>query len=130
MSCGREPRGSLTLRLHGAAGRRTVLHRRTSPDRTGRLITEPVLRAGVGGGRTFVADPEAIEIIEPSGRSEVDRLPRPSPAESSSSATPDEATRRQIYAGSVVAVASDRRQQSISMPRRGTASCCRGQSGM
>jgi hypothetical protein len=63
----------LTLRLHGAAGRRTVLHRRISLDRAGRLITEPVLRAGVGGGRTFVADPEEIEIIEPGGRSAVIR---------------------------------------------------------
>jgi hypothetical protein len=76
VSCGREPRGSLTLRLHGAGGRRTLLRREISLDRAGRLITEPVLRAGAGGGRTFVADPEAIEIVEPTGRSEV--ITRPS----------------------------------------------------
>ena len=71
MSCGRKPRGSLTLRLHGATRTRTVLHRRISLDRAGRLITEPVLRAGVGGGRTFVADPEAIELVESTGHREV-----------------------------------------------------------
>ena len=75
VSCGRRPRGSLTLRLHGAAGARTVLRRQISPDRAFRLITEPVLRAGVGGARMFVADPDAIEIVEPTGRREVIRRP-------------------------------------------------------
>jgi hypothetical protein len=71
VSCGREPRGSLTLRLHGAAGSRTVVRRQISPDRASRLITEPVLHAGVGGARMVVADPEEIEIVESSGRREV-----------------------------------------------------------
>jgi hypothetical protein len=74
--CGRERRWSLGLHLHGETGSRAVLRRRVGADRAGRLIIEPVLRAGVGGGRMFVADPEAIEIVEPTGSSRV--IGRPS----------------------------------------------------
>jgi hypothetical protein len=65
----------LVLRLHGPAGSRTVMRRQIGPDRAGWLITEPVLRAGAGGGRLFVADPEEIEIVEPTGRRRVIRRP-------------------------------------------------------
>ena len=75
VSCARVARGSLVLRLHGRAGARTVMRRQMSPDRAGRLITEPVLYAGIGGGRVFVADPDEIEIIEPTGRRQVMRRP-------------------------------------------------------
>jgi hypothetical protein len=68
LRCGNTARGELVLRLHTGAGARTVLRRRLSPARAGRLIIEPVLRAGVGGGRIFVADPQEIEIVEPTGR--------------------------------------------------------------
>jgi hypothetical protein len=75
VSCGRERRGSVVLRLHGPAASRTAMRRQMSPDRAGQLITEPVLRAGAGGGRTFVADPGEIEIVEPTGRRRVIRRP-------------------------------------------------------
>jgi len=71
----RERRASLVLRLHGPGGSRTLMRRQMRPDRAGRLITEPILRAGVGGGRTFMADPESIEIVEPTGRRHVIRRP-------------------------------------------------------
>jgi hypothetical protein len=67
LSCARGSRASLVLRLHGAAGSRTVLRRQMSPDRAARLITEPVLDAGVGGGRMFIADPDEIELVETTG---------------------------------------------------------------
>jgi hypothetical protein len=63
------------VRLHGPAGSRTVIRRQMSPGRASGLITEPVLRAGAGGGRLFVADPEEIEIVEPTGRRRVIRRP-------------------------------------------------------
>jgi hypothetical protein len=75
VSCGDKRRGSLALRLHGPAGSRTVIRRQMSPDRAGGLITEPVLRAGAGGGRLFVADPGEIEIVERTGRRRVVRRP-------------------------------------------------------
>ena len=75
VSCGSGPRGTLVLRLYGPAGSRTVLRRQMTPDRAGRLITEPVLRAGVGGGRIFLADPGEIEVLEPTGRRRVMRPP-------------------------------------------------------
>ena len=75
VSCGRAPRGSLLLRLHGPAGSRMVMRRQMSPDRASRLITEPVLYAGVGGGRVFLANPDEIEIVEPTGRRQVMRRP-------------------------------------------------------
>jgi hypothetical protein len=75
VSCGRTPRGSLVLRLYGPDGSRTVMRRQMTADRAGRLIAEPVLRAGVGGGRMFVADPGQIEIVEPAGGRRVIRRP-------------------------------------------------------
>jgi hypothetical protein len=76
VSCARGPRASLVLRLHGAAGFRTVMRRQLGADRAARLITEPVLDAGVGGGRTFIADPDEIELVETTGHRRV--LKRPS----------------------------------------------------
>jgi hypothetical protein len=52
-----------------------VMRRQMSPDRASRLITEPVLYAGVGGGRVFLANPDEIEIVEPTGRRQVMRRP-------------------------------------------------------
>jgi hypothetical protein len=69
--CARGASASLVLRLHGATGSHTVLRRRMSPDRAARLITEPVLDAGVGGGRTFVAQPDGIELVETTGHRRV-----------------------------------------------------------
>jgi hypothetical protein len=65
----------LVLRLHGAAGSRTVMRREISPDRAARLITEPVLDAGVGSGRTFIADPDEIELVESTGHRRVMKRP-------------------------------------------------------
>ena len=75
VSCARRSRASLVLRLHGAAGSRTVMRRRISPDRAARLITEPVLYAGVGGGRTFFADPGEIQLDEQTGERRVIERP-------------------------------------------------------
>jgi hypothetical protein len=74
-SCARRSRASLVLRLHGAAGSRTVMRRQLSRDRAAMLITEPVLDAGVGGGRTFIADPDEIELVEPTGHRRVIKRP-------------------------------------------------------
>ena len=74
-SCARRSRASLVLRLHGAAGSRTVMRRRISPDRAARLITEPVLYTGVGGGRTFFADPGDIQLAEQTGERRVIERP-------------------------------------------------------
>jgi hypothetical protein len=71
VSCARGSRASLVLRLHGGAGSRTVMRRRMSPDRAAKLITEPVLDAGVGGGRMFIADPDEIELVETTGHRRV-----------------------------------------------------------
>jgi hypothetical protein len=75
VSCARRARASLVLRLHGAAGLRTIMRRRMSPDRAARLITEPVLDAGVGGGRMFIADPDEIELVETTGLRQVMKPP-------------------------------------------------------
>jgi hypothetical protein len=75
VSCTRGTRASLVLRLHGASGSRTVMRRRLSPDRAARLMTEPVLDAGVGGGRVFIADPAEIEFVEPTGHRRVIKRP-------------------------------------------------------
>jgi hypothetical protein len=75
VSCTRRTRASLVLRLHGAAGSRTVMRRRLSPDRAARLMTEPVLDAGAGGGRVFIADPAEIEFVEPTGHRRVIKRP-------------------------------------------------------
>jgi hypothetical protein len=75
VSCARGARASLVLRLHGATGARTVLRRRMSPDRAARLITEPVLDAGVGGNRTFIAQPDGIELVETTGHRQVMNRP-------------------------------------------------------
>jgi hypothetical protein len=75
VSCARGSRASLVLRLHGSAGSRTVMRRRMSPDRAARLITEPVLDAGVGGGRTFIADPDEIELVETTGHRRLMKRP-------------------------------------------------------
>ena len=75
VSCAPRSRASLVLGLHGAAGSRTVMRRRISPDRAARLITEPVLDAGVGGGRTFMADPGEIQLVEKTGQRLVIKRP-------------------------------------------------------